>query len=501
MTPAVTQFSGTAPNAEFTTASAHPITVISDGSADVRQLRLRIGTPGGPFSYTPNCPTYLALGRSCTVQVHFAANDQQPHADSLSAYDGGTHLASVALNGMSTAQQPPPGRSHLTFKPREVEFPVARSDGWVTTKQTVEVVSDGTADIQQLSLRMAPTGFPFGLSENCRTQLARQQSCILELTFEQKSQQAYRATIAAYDGNTALASLPLRGGGNAPQAEPPRVTMTPTVLRFSGSTQYTLAYVPSKQTVVVRNDGPVDLRSLSLRLAPANAPFSFASCSPGLARGRTCTVQVNFAANSPGQSTATLSAYEGGAQLASAQLYGFGNQAAPPKSGGTVTSYVDPAYPNGPNSSSYGSGRNAPTGKTQNGTAQAPNPGSRFGSQSSGNQPKGGQSNPPGSKGSATGSVYYAYPNGTGGSGNGSGSNGTTGTGSNGTVQATKPGPTLGSQYASKQPNSSANQVARPNHATAMVQQPPQTVVRQPPPPRQEPVRRAPPKPPPPKVH
>ncbi len=454
--------------------------MINDGEADVRQLNLKIGTPGGPFSYTPSCPAYLARGQRCTVQVHFAPSDQRSHADSLSAYDGGVHLASVALNGTNTIQQPPPGHSHLTFKPREVQFPASRSDGWVTAKERVEVVSDGTADVQQLSLKMSPTGSPFGYTGNCPTHLGIKQTCILQLTFEQKSQQPYTASIAAYDGSTALASLPLRGGGNAPQTEPPHVTMTPTVLRFSRSTQYTLAYVPSKQTVVVRNDGPVDLRSLSLRLAPANAPFSFASCSPGLARGR----------------TATLSAYEGGAQLASVQLYGFDNKAAPPKSGGTVTSYVDRAYPNGPNTPSNGSGSNATTGKTQNGTAPVPKSGSRFGSQSSGKLPQGGKSNPAGSRGSVTGSVYYAYPNGAGGSG----SNGTTGTGPNGTVQVSKPGPTLGSQYVSKPPNNAANQVARPNQATT-VQQPPQTVVRRPPPPRQEPVRRAPPKPPPPTLH
>jgi hypothetical protein len=66
MAPGITEFGSAPANAEFVTPSAHTITVISDGTGDVRQLNLRIGLPDGPFSYIRHCPTYLARGQLCT---------------------------------------------------------------------------------------------------------------------------------------------------------------------------------------------------------------------------------------------------------------------------------------------------------------------------------------------------------------------------------------------------------------------------------------------------
>lgn len=493
MTPGITQFSGSTANAKFVAPAAHPITVTNDGTADVKNLNLRIGTPGSPFSYTPSCPTYLGRGEKCTVEVRFVPQDTKPHADSLSAYNGKTHLASVGLN--ATVPQQPVGRPHLTFRPGEVQFRASQSDGRVTAKQRVEVVSDGTADIQQLALKMAPPGLPFGYSGNCSTRLERQKSCFLQVTFETKSQQTYTATLGAYDGGTALASLPLRGGGGTPAGHP-HVTMTPSALKFSGSIQYAMAYVPPRQTVEVRNDGPVDLRSLSLRLAPSGAPFTFSGCSSGLARGQSCITQVNFRPSNGQQSTATLSSYEAGVQLASVQLYVAGSDTTPPKSGGGPgTAVADGPKSDGTAAPGNGGRRNVPPGSSPNGTMQGTRPGGGSGSKGS-NQPNGGKSTPGGSNGTVTGYVDRAYPNGT--SNGGSGGNPPTGT-RNGTTQVSRPGPSLrnqsqGDPSASKQPNNAGGRTSGPNHATTTIQQQPRTVVRQPPPPRRDVVVRTPPR-------
>ena len=382
MTPGITEFGSARANAEFATPSAHTITVISDGTSDVQQLNLRIGRPGGPFSYRRSCPTYLARGERCTVQVQLAARDLQSHADSLTAYDGDTRMATVSLRNSATVSPPPSGRSHLTFRPGKVQFPVSQSDGWLTVNEKVTVVSDGTADVQHLNLKLAPDGFPFGYSGNCPTHLAQQQSCTLLLTFEQKSRQAYSGMIAAYDGSTALASLPLRAGGGKEQTEGhPHVTMRPAALKFGGSVQYKAIYVPSSQTVEVRNDGPVELRALNLRLVPPGTPFSFSNCSPTLARGQSCSTQVNFTSIKGPQSAATLIAYEGAAQLATVQLYGAGTLAPPKEPGGSVTGAVDRANPNGNATHVKGGRTGTQAGNTQNGIAPgakaAPNSGTQ----------------------------------------------------------------------------------------------------------------------------
>jgi hypothetical protein len=383
MTPGITEFGSAPANAEFLAPSAHTITVISDGAADVRQLNLRTGLPDGPFSYRRSCPTYLARGQRCTVQVKLAARDLQPHTDSLSAYDGDTRLASVTLHSKGTVSQPPPGRPHLTFRPGEVQFPVSQSDGWVTVNEKVAVASDGTADVRQLNLKIAPNGFPFGYSGNCPTHLAQQQSCTLLLSFEQKSRQAYSGMISAYDGSTALASLPLRaGGGNVRTEGHPHVTMTPAALKFGGSMQYKAMYVPSRQSIEVRNDGTVDLRALNLRLAPSGAPFSFSNCSPTLARGQSCSTQVNFTPTNGPQSAARLIAYEGVVQLAMVQLYGAGTSAPPKAPGGSVTGAVDRGYPNENATPVNGARTGTPAGNAQNGIAPAAKAAPKSGTQS-----------------------------------------------------------------------------------------------------------------------
>jgi len=275
------------------------------------------------------------------------------------------------LRSSGTVSQPQPvGRPHLTFKPGEVQFPVSQSDGWVTVNERVLVVSDGTADVQQLGLRIAPTGSPFAYSGDCPTHLARQQTCTLQLTFQQKSQQAYGATIAAYDGSAPLSSLPMRGGGgrNAP-TERPHASMTPTALKFGGTQFYAAMYVP-RQTVEVRNDGAVDLRALNVRMDPSGAPFNYSNCPRMLSRGQSCTIQVNFTSANGGQSSATLSAYEGGMQLAGVQLYGAGSSAPPPKPPrGSVTGVVDHAYPS--DTGTQSDGRTGNSGTAQ-GTKSAP---------------------------------------------------------------------------------------------------------------------------------
>jgi hypothetical protein len=349
MTPGVAQFNAASSDGEFFNAAPQTITISSDGTADVQKLSLRNTVPNGPFSYLPRCPTYLGRGQQCTVRVSFAPRDTRPQADSLSAYDGGVQLATVTVRGSSTIPQPPPGHPHVTFKPREVQFPVSPSDGWVTLTQNVGIVSDGTADVQRLVLRITPQGAPFAIPGGCPPRLPQRQGCTLQVTFDQKSQRAYDGTLTAYDGNSVLATLPLHGGGgNVPTGGHPHVTMTPSALKFGGSTQlqYSAMYVPPARTIEIRNDGPVDLRALSLRLSPPGAPFRNSTCPSGLARGQSCSVRVDFSAKDGRQYAATLSAFEGGTAMASAQLYGMGvNRPQPPPGKGTGT--INKANPNG----------------------------------------------------------------------------------------------------------------------------------------------------------
>lgn len=376
MSPDSASFSARSADGEFFNATPQVISVTSDGTADVRQLRLGLEGAGSPFTVTPACPQRLLRGQRCTVQVKFAPRDQQTRSDSLVAYDGGMRLTAVPLSGSVTVP-PVTGRSHVSFKPREVQFPVSQSDGWVRLTENVTVISDGTADVQRLTLNVGPQGGPFTLPGGCPPRLARGQTCTFQLIFDQKSWQAYNGRITAYDGNTALAALPLRGGGGQATGHP-RLTVNPSALKLGGSPPTKLAYMRAGQNISARNDGDVDLRALAWTIVPAGGPFALrTNCSSGLARGQGCTVQVAFSARAAGQYQATLVGSEGGTQLATVQLYGSAANAAPPKQPeGYVTGTVDRAYPNDNAAPGNGAASGSPqSGASGNSNAPAKTPG------------------------------------------------------------------------------------------------------------------------------
>jgi len=378
MSPGGANFSATSADGEFFNATAQTITVTSDGTADIRRLRLALGDGASSFSVTPACPVHLVRGQRCSVQVRFVPRNTQTRDDSLIAYDGAVRLEAVPLHGSVTGAAA--GRAHVSFKPAQVQFPVSRSDGWVTLTQNVVVISDGTADVQRFALNVGPPGGPFSLPGRCPPRLARGQTCMLQVHFEQKSQRQYIGTMTAYDGSTELAAVPLRGGG-APTAGHPRLSVSPGGLKFGGSLQAAMAYVPAGQNVSARNDGDVDLRALKWTIVPAGSPFSQrTNCSNVLARGQGCTVQVGFSASAAGQYQSTLVASEGGMQLATVQLYGSaggGTQQKPP--GGYVKGSVARAYPN--NTGGQGSGTN---GASQGNAGSSGNPPAKNSGQNAG---------------------------------------------------------------------------------------------------------------------
>ncbi|HWZ84315.1 MAG TPA: choice-of-anchor D domain-containing protein [Terriglobales bacterium] len=247
MTPGVAEFQAASPNAEVFMPSTRPITVTSDGTGDVRQLNLKIGTPGGAFSYRPGCPIFLARGQSCTVQVQFASRDTQSHSDTLNAFDGNRAMASVSLRAAGSVSTTPTGHQHVTMTPSELSFgaPTLFAAAYIPPQRTVEVRNDGPVDLRAFTLQMNPSGAPFRFTNYCPATLTRGQSCTVQVTFASSKGQASQATLVAYEGGAMLAGVRLSGVGSSPApTKPPGGTVTGVVDRAYPNGSMTPGSVP-----------------------------------------------------------------------------------------------------------------------------------------------------------------------------------------------------------------------------------------------------------------
>jgi hypothetical protein len=107
VTPGVLSFTGPPVGAEFYSAPPQTVTIRNDGTVGLRQLSLRLGLSGGPFTLSNNCPTSLARGQTCTAQVTFTPSDSRQYSGTLNGYEGSLQLASVNLRGGSASPTVP----------------------------------------------------------------------------------------------------------------------------------------------------------------------------------------------------------------------------------------------------------------------------------------------------------------------------------------------------------------------------------------------------------
>ena len=225
MTPGTAKFTSSSRDGESFTSPAQTVVVRSDGTADIKQLRLSVTPAGVPFRYSTACRPYLARGQTCTVQVTFVPQDSRPHAGALDAYEGTVRLARVDLHGIRPAPPAPKGQAHLTMNPGTVQFSSSSSDRefYNSPVQTVVVRSDGTADLRQLNMKIDPPAAPFSYSSQCPGLLARGQSCTVQVRFAPRDSRQYAGTLNAYDGRSQMAAVSLRGVGKSPSqpASPP----------------------------------------------------------------------------------------------------------------------------------------------------------------------------------------------------------------------------------------------------------------------------------------
>lgn len=252
-----------------TTSAAQSVTLTNTGNAtlDIDNI-----AASGDFAETNNCPSSLALGSSCTVQVTFKPTAGGSRTGSLTFTDNAPDSPeAVSLTGSGYVTTTTISSSSLQFGSLAIKS--------TSAAKAVKVTNTGTNTMTVTAVNV--TG-DFAQTNNCSS-IAPSASCTLNVTFKPASSGALTGTVTLSDnaqGNPH--QIALSGTGIAPS-----LSISPASLTFGTQN----AGVSSTQKLTITNSGNAPLTFSSIQVLGDYAQTN--NCSSVAVSG-TCTVTVTF---------------------------------------------------------------------------------------------------------------------------------------------------------------------------------------------------------------
>jgi len=265
----------------------------------------------GDFLQSNNCPSRVAPGASCTVNVSFKPIAVGARTGELLLADNASSSPQdVLLTG--TGQGFPIVRlstSSLTF--------VIEALGTTSASKNVVLSNTGTTTLAISSI--VASGDFIIPAKTCGTILVPQTSCTISVAFRPTAVGSRIGTLTINDNASGSPhSASLGGTGNA-------VTLSPSALNFSPQLVGTTS---AGRTVTVANHSTATLNFSGITITGTNAgDFVIASktCNSSLAGNTTCTVTVKFRPSLSSPESAKLSFFDnGGASPQTAPMVGTG---------------------------------------------------------------------------------------------------------------------------------------------------------------------------------
>jgi hypothetical protein len=282
-------------------SSAQTVTITNTGGAPLANVGFQItGLSAGSFAWSAStCPTTLANGGNCTVQVVFSPAAAGGATASLVVSSSTAGVAAVTVPLSGTGQTP----AGLNVNPAQLLFPIV-VPGQSSLSQAVNLTNTGGSAASSLTVTATP---PFSLVQNtCGSSLASGASCSTGVIFSPSLNGPYTGTLTiASPSLTASASVPLSGTGGTPGS----VQALPSIVNFtsqSGSSEIGVGLTSAPVTVTLTN--PDSVNSLGSFALAVTAGFRLASttCSSTLAAGASCSAVVEFAPTTPGPQSGNL---------------------------------------------------------------------------------------------------------------------------------------------------------------------------------------------------
>ena len=247
------------------------------------------GTNPGDFSQTNTCGSSLAAGQSCSISVAFAPTATGARSAILTATDD-------AGNSPQTINVTGTGVVAVTLSTASVNFgnvPLGTS----LTAASVILTNNQSVALTNISIA---TAAPFSQVNTCGTSIAAGATCKINITFSPTATGAQSGTVTITDSApNSPQTITVKGTGILP------VSFSPTSLNFGSVTVGTAS---NPLTTTLTNHLKTVLSVSAVNITGTNAgDFSQTNnCTPSVAAGGTCKINVTFTPGATGTRTATL---------------------------------------------------------------------------------------------------------------------------------------------------------------------------------------------------
>jgi len=255
------------------------------------------------FSQTNNCPSSLAPGATCTVNVVFSPTAAGPQTGTLTFTDtapGSPQTVTLSGNGV--------GAPAVSLAPTSLTF-ASQIVGTTSGAQTVTLTNTGSGT---LTITSIVASGDFAQTNTCGTSVAAGANCTISVTFTPTATGARTGTVTITDNaSNSPQTISLSGTGVTPV-----VSLLPTSLTFANQIVGTTS---AAQTVTLTNTGSAALAISSITVTGAN-PGDFAVALPGtpgpiacqlligstLGAGASCRIPVTFTPTATGTRTGAV---------------------------------------------------------------------------------------------------------------------------------------------------------------------------------------------------
>ncbi len=263
--------------------------LVNSGAAALHLTGIR---DDGDFVQSNNCPTALAPGASCAINVTFLPSTMGERDGYIVVADDSVDSPQkIAVMGIATMAMANLGPNHLAF---------SQNVGAATPSQMSILTNTGDGP---LTIENVSTTGDYQASPHCPSVLLPHQSCSIGVTFTPKAPGVRKGTLVVTDdANAAPGSqevVQLSGFGHQPIATLSAAVLSPVA---------NVGNAAGAQVMTLTNtgDGALTVRSVGISGTAAGDYTQSNNCIRTLAIGASCSITVNFTARAYGARYANL---------------------------------------------------------------------------------------------------------------------------------------------------------------------------------------------------
>jgi hypothetical protein len=260
-----------------------PQTVVltNSGSAALAISGIAVAGLNPQFVQSNNCPSSLAAGSTCMVNVRFEPTAAGVAEGSLTITDGASGSPqAVSLLGEGVQPTVVLSPTSLTFSTQAV--------GTTSAAQAVNLTNTGSEALTLTSIT-ASTGY--AQTNTCGSSVAAGGACSITVTFTPTATGTQAGTITIVDNAGSSQFVGLTGTGSGA----PGASLSPTTLTFSSQTVDTMS---AAQTATLTNNG---IGPLTITSVTTTGNYSQTNtCGTSLTAGANCTISVFFTPTAAG---------------------------------------------------------------------------------------------------------------------------------------------------------------------------------------------------------